>query len=909
MFKKIVCVILTFALITSLFSMFGVSFALEEPLYSGVYKLSGEVISYTSTATKCEQIPCKEHGGIYFLNGNELGFLSVVDYSLHSVCTFFEDGMDFKNAYCTDDKIYVLFNKGNENAIAVYSLLNNEITKKIAFSGNVTAIGADKKGRIYLATSDASKKGVIHLLNADGELLSSVDAASRIEEFYGFDEKSGNFYVNSLSNWNYGGYDHDMDTLTVGNVSKNAITYDSNIVVQLSNSYYFDRQRAAELQGGRLLIESVVNNELRVYNTENASDATELVARIPRELVRENKLSSIGSRAIYNPDTNSVVAYKDDANIVEYDLTNARELCYNSTAYPVFALINYGDETIFAVEKNGDDFYIEPFAWKRATDFTVDVNRNIKVGESDTATFITNGYVKEILTWSSSNNKILSVNENGEIIGWSEGKATLTAKNNYGYSASVEITVSKNSETPFSNASVKSNGESSFNISKNNYAVSASPVNSYLLENADGTFSRVEYTGEKVLVETCESDMTSVKSALNLPCELEYFGGFFGGENYNFFVFGQKNEAESDEFEVVRVVKYDKNWNKIGSMSISGANTYAPFSSGSLRMTETDGKLYIHTCHKMYKSSDGLNHQANMIFVIDEENMELSDSFYEVGNTKDNGYVSHSFNQFIATDGDYVYRVDHGDAYPRGIAIVRSEAGGKVSNTEYVIPVSFEKISGGNATGASIGGFEVSTDSCLVAISSVNFAMDLSANDVRNICLVVSSKDLRNIRVVWFTNYSASDGVTVSTPHLVKIANDGFLLMWEEKTDSKTVTKMFALDGEGSRMSNTVEAPFRLSDCKPICCSDGSVRWYVTNGDSPTFYTVNPFDLEPSIKESTKGDINEDGILDIIDVAIARSFIVGSTSLNEKQISFGDMNSDGKLDIIDVVMMRKEIVG
>lgn len=57
-----------------------------------------------------------------------------------------------------------------------------------------------------------------------------------------------------------------------------------------------------------------------------------------------------------------------------------------------------------------------------------------------------------------------------------------------------------------------------------------------------------------------------------------------------------------------------------------------------------------------------------------------------------------------------------------------------------------------------------------------------------------------------------------------------------------------------------------------------------------------------------KGDINLDGVVDIIDVALARAHIVGNKLLSEDEIKRGDMNDDGVLDIIDVAMMRKFIV-
>lgn len=74
-------------------------------------------------------------------------------------------------------------------------------------------------------------------------------------------------------------------------------------------------------------------------------------------------------------------------------------------------------------------------------------------------------------------------------------------------------------------------------------------------------------------------------------------------------------------------------------------------------------------------------------------------------------------------------------------------------------------------------------------------------------------------------------------------------------------------------------------------------------------YAINfGFDYE-YLDAFVDGDINCDGILDIVDVAIARAYIVGGRSLDDLEITIGDMNDDEALDIIDVVMMRKAIVG
>ena len=59
------------------------------------------------------------------------------------------------------------------------------------------------------------------------------------------------------------------------------------------------------------------------------------------------------------------------------------------------------------------------------------------------------------------------------------------------------------------------------------------------------------------------------------------------------------------------------------------------------------------------------------------------------------------------------------------------------------------------------------------------------------------------------------------------------------------------------------------------------------------------------------GDVNLDEILDIVDVVLTRSHIVGSRGLDaidSKAQERADMNIDGTVDIVDIVLMRKIIV-
>lgn len=71
-----------------------------------------------------------------------------------------------------------------------------------------------------------------------------------------------------------------------------------------------------------------------------------------------------------------------------------------------------------------------------------------------------------------------------------------------------------------------------------------------------------------------------------------------------------------------------------------------------------------------------------------------------------------------------------------------------------------------------------------------------------------------------------------------------------------------------------------------------------------------PFaETDTDTDKALKGDINSDGALDIIDVVICRSLVVGSSPITDEQIEIVDMNGDSLLDIVDIAMMRRIIVG
>lgn len=265
-------------------------------------------------------------------------------------------------------------------------------------------------------------------------------------------------------------------------------------------------------------------------------------------------------------------------------------------------------------------------------------------------------------------------------------------------------------------------------------------------------------------------------------------------------------------------------------------------------MIELDGKLYVYTCHEMYADSNNLNHQANMLFTVDESTMKTTDSMYEVSNLQ-NGYVSHSFNQFIATDGAYIYRVDHSESNEmtmqgkylsvNGITLSKYSKSASSTNVAVTVPVKFD-IHSGNYTGATIGGFEVGSGNCIIA-----YTKDISSScKSRNAYISVTDKYFNKTINVALTRYKSGSAVTCRTPHLVKINENLFLVLWEEYNSStKAVTTKAKTIDSSANVISSATLPVRLSDCKPVLCSDGTVKWYVTENSAPVLYSVNPYDL------------------------------------------------------------------
>ena len=856
--------------------------AISAQAYSanGAVKMPSDFLTFNSSDQVFVNVVSATKNGLYYYTvENYKKLIKFYSFSNNSVRTVATLG-DIINVYANNSKIYYIerdtstYNSSVKGSSYSYYIKTFDTdTEKVTKSVNVSkytpngilnypnCFGVDDNGRIYYYVTDSSgaeKGDNLFVLDSNGNKLSSCSTEVAITKFSDFDSTNGNFYFERNADYVYWGYTHKMNALGFGNISNNKITVSDKSIDYFYQKYYdYHYDNAQMLGNGKLAWTSSASGTVNIVDSDkfhtSTDDTLSLFGSVSRaEHENKNDLyNSVGTRTVYNSENDSTIMYVNNNTLMEFN-NDFKQVASYKTAYPVFALY-YTNGTVTAIERDTDgNFYSENITWKMPSSVTIsNSSATLKTGDSLKLSARSNSDIDYGFTWSSSDNSVASVTKDGKVYGNKAGVCTITATTDNSVKASCTVTVTPMDSDTKGSATILS-GRATDNASDNHYNTWSSVTNSYLVQNSDGTLTRLENTSSGIVVENYSADGKKLISQRTISKELNLFGGFYSGKDYNYLVFGQNNTAESDSKEVVRVVKYTKSWSKVNSCSISGVNTTKPFSAGSLRMEEAGGKLYVYTCHEMYADSDGINHQANMLFTIDESSMSLTDSMYDVSNLTD-GYVSHSFNQFIKADesGKYIYRVDHSESSNytmngsylsvNGITLTKYKADGKSTAVSVSIPVKFD-MNKSNYTGASIGGFELGGGNCLIA-----YAKDVSSScKTRNVYISVTDELFNGTQNIALTNYGTSSKVTCRTPQLIKINDNLFLVMWEEYNSStgKTTTKTMTVDSNGKTISKAVSHSFGLSDCQPVVCSDGMVKWYVTNNSKPTLYKLSPYALD-----------------------------------------------------------------
>lgn len=381
------------------------------------------------------------------------------------------------------------------------------------------------------------------------------------------------------------------------------------------------------------------------------------------------------------------------------------------------------------------------------------------------------------------------------------------------------------------------------------------PRNTYMYENDDHTYTMVQGKNNYVYISSFDPSEGKLVPVKSFSTNMEIWGGFFAGADYNFIVQGNKNLSFNNKKEVIRVSKYSKEWEYLDSVSMYGDNTVVPFDSGTVSMTEYDGNLYIHTSHLMYNG-----HQANLTYVVNQKNMEVISRNCLVSSYDKSVYTSHSFNQYVVSDGEDVFYLDHGDAYPRALVLSKNSD----NITKRLIVQSIIGDTGDNKTYMKMGNMIVTDNDCLIAYSSIDHNLDeYSASKYPyNIYISCASKILDRCETIQITDYKTSQ--EISAPQIVRTEN-GAVIMWTEKSIDDYGNSVYDLcyaktDLKGNLTGEIIKVDSEdgvvVSSCMPIYCRDGKIRWFCTTNanlyENVSYTYDGVFSLDPDTMTITE---------------------------------------------------------
>lgn len=339
--------------------------------------------------------------------------------------------------------------------------------------------------------------------------------------------------------------------------------------------------------------------------------------------------------------------------------------------------------------------------------------------------------------------------------------------------------------------------------------------------------------------------------------ELEYWGGFFEGENNYFTVEGTKNIDEIDTNEVIRVNKYDKDWNKLGTAKITGNSDMFggeiryPFDYGCCEMTELNGELYIAMGHEGYVDpAYNQGHQGLLLLMVDESDM--------TGQIADCD-LWHSFAQYIDNDGSNLYLFENSEGSRQSQLTQYDPSALPADYFDSQMTASILEYGGDRtsawaiATYASCYGIALSEKNVLSLGTSID-QEKYGEDYTYNIYLGITPKD--NVStdattVKWLTNLiDDGDGSNkgVNRVNITKINDDRFMISWNQGNDqasltdyndplSENILHYIFIDGEGNKLSKEFTANAAFSDCRPLY-DDSKIVFYASSSNTLDFYTI-----------------------------------------------------------------------
>lgn len=289
-----------------------------------------------------------------------------------------------------------------------------------------------------------------------------------------------------------------------------------------------------------------------------------------------------------------------------------------------------------------------------------------------------------------------------------------------------------------------------------------------------------------------------------------------------------------DGVQWIFFVKYDINGNKLVENKLIGhPNFDAEHNMGSCPYWSTprivySGKYYYAVFGVFKKWDDGVVHQGDYLTILDEKgNVVKPDHSKHGWQVTVNGWswgTSHSFDQRIRIDEDYVHVLAKGDAYPRGIGYKRILHNLDKPNPK-TVSKTIQKISD-NADGRMYQYVPAALGDIMPTGDGAALVSYVSKEGRASFDLAINYIDVGGTTTEkWLTNTSTVD------EHNVYMAEygDNYLLAWttQEKNSSTPATveaknMMAVIDVDG----NFIVKPFEIETKLPLRSQFWADEWY-----------------------------------------------------------------------------------
>ena len=300
------------------------------------------------------------------------------------------------------------------------------------------------------------------------------------------------------------------------------------------------------------------------------------------------------------------------------------------------------------------------------------------------------------------------------------------------------------------------------------------------INKTDFGIETAEYYDNKLYVQYLDNNFNFITSKV-IDIALPIWGGLYFGEENNYIVTGQHRDNDIENGgEVYRITKYDKDFNKLGKLSIYSDESYTlhPFYFGNVSIALQGNKLLVYTSrHRL----DG--HQSNILFKINTDTMELFDK-NSMSDFPDN-HVSHSLYQRVMFDDENIFCADVSDGYPKRSVYYNNS---KISGSVLDIPGGI----GDNITYTELNGIEMTDNYYLIA------GMSELKSAVNNAYIACVNKTNGDVLFNWLTDSDMKYNI-IGGLKLVKISNNEFVVMWQSGIHQASY---YVIDEKGNKLCN-----------------------------------------------------------------------------------------------------------